>query len=69
VLLALLRHCPRFRHFTRAVSGAYEATCVGHANSEQQPLERLRDFVRQRNNAALQRASAAGTATLYALGW
>jgi hypothetical protein len=35
VLLALLRHCPCFRHFTRAVSGAYEATCTKHANSEQ----------------------------------
>jgi hypothetical protein len=69
VLLVLLRHCSRFRHFTHAVSGAYEVTCAQHANSEQQPLERLRDFVHQHNNAVLQRASAAGTATLYALGW
>jgi hypothetical protein len=69
VLLALLRHCPRFCHFMPAVSGAYEVTCAGHANSEQQPLERLRDVVRQRNNAVLQRASTMGTATLYALGW
>jgi hypothetical protein len=34
VLLALLRHCRCFRHFTRAVSGVYEATYAEHANSE-----------------------------------
>ncbi len=69
VLLALLRHCPRLGHFTRAVSAAYEATCARHANSEQQSLERLRDLVRERSHTALLRASAAASATLQALGW
>ncbi len=69
VLLALLRHCPRLSHFTRAVSAAYEATCTEHANSEQQSLERLRDLVHERSHTALLRASAAASATLQALGW
>jgi hypothetical protein len=69
VLLALLWHCPRLGHFTRAVSAAYEAMCAGHANSEQQSLERLCDLVRKRSHTALLRASAAASATLQALGW
>jgi hypothetical protein len=69
VLLALLRHCPRLRHFMRAVSAAYEATYAGQANSEQQSLERLCDLVGEPSHTALLRASAAASATLQALGW
>jgi hypothetical protein len=69
VLLALLRHCPRLGHFTRAVSATIEATCAGHANSEPQSLECLRDLVHERSHTALLRASAAASATLQALGW
>ncbi len=46
VLLTLLQHCPRLGYFTRAMLAAYEATCAGHINSEQQLLKRLRDLVR-----------------------
>jgi hypothetical protein len=69
VLLTLLRHCPRLGHFTRAMSAAYEATCAGYANSEQQSLERLRDLVHERSHMVLLRVSAAASATLQALGW